>query len=350
MENKEQEGALVVLPATEVNPASLLEMAVKQDLDIVKLEKLMELQERFQKNQARRNYFEAMSLFQSLVPEITKSKLISFGNTKYKFAPLGEIDAQIKSAMNECGLSKRWELSYPDGNKIECRCVITHKDGHSENTIMQGIGDTSGNKNLIQQSASTITYLQRYTLIAALGLTTADEDNDAQGAQGDSKPTKNEAPAQQDNRPWLNENSKEWQEVEAKLRSNEWTMDDAKKAYKINKNHAPVLQEMIGKPKQSAPVEKNQEPVSTNKEEPSKAEVKKEATKGKPKLTAEDKAEWEQLTKAGSRFVKGEVSENARIYNNNVTAISVKGVPLTMVESAYELDADVRAHYESIKK
>ena len=39
--------------------------------------------------------------------------------------------------------------------------------------------DTSGKKNEIQSRGSTITYLQRYTLIGALGLTTADEDIDA---------------------------------------------------------------------------------------------------------------------------------------------------------------------------
>ena len=41
--------------------------------------------------------------------------------------------------------------------------------------------DTSGAKNDIQQKGSTQTYLQRYTLIGALGLTTADEDNDGKG-------------------------------------------------------------------------------------------------------------------------------------------------------------------------
>ncbi len=38
--------------------------------------------------------------------------------------------------------------------------------------------DASGSKNDIQQKGSTQTYLQRYTLIGALGLSTADEDVD----------------------------------------------------------------------------------------------------------------------------------------------------------------------------
>lgn len=44
---------------------------------------------------------------------------------------------------------------------------------------MTSYPDNSGSKNLIQQNASATTYLMRYTLIMALGLTTADEDIDA---------------------------------------------------------------------------------------------------------------------------------------------------------------------------
>ena len=47
--------------------------------------------------------------------------------------------------------------------------------------------DDSGQKNQIQQTASTHTYLQRYTLIGALGLSSADEDIDGRGQQT-SKP------------------------------------------------------------------------------------------------------------------------------------------------------------------
>lgn len=43
---------------------------------------------------------------------------------------------------------------------------------------MRAPSDLSGNKNAIQAIGSTTTYLMRYTLIAAFGLTTADEDND----------------------------------------------------------------------------------------------------------------------------------------------------------------------------
>lgn len=62
-------------------------------------------------------------------------------------------------------------------------CIISHVDGHDESTTMSAEADTSGNKNAIQSRGSSVTYLQRYTLIGALGISTADEDVDGQGTK-----------------------------------------------------------------------------------------------------------------------------------------------------------------------
>lgn len=162
---------------TEATPSALLELAVQQNLDIDKLEKLMAMQERWQAGQARKAFLNAITEFQSSCPELSKSKTVSFSNTKYKYAPLGEIAGIIKKPMKNSGLSHRWEID-DKGDKIACTCIISHVDGHSEKTIMSANKDASGGKNEIQQRGSSITYLQRYSLIAALGISTADEDTD----------------------------------------------------------------------------------------------------------------------------------------------------------------------------
>ncbi len=43
---------------------------------------------------------------------------------------------------------------------------------------MSASPDTSGSKNSIQAIGSTVSYLQRYTLFAILGLASTDQDND----------------------------------------------------------------------------------------------------------------------------------------------------------------------------
>jgi len=161
----------------ESNPSNFLELAIKQGLSIEHLERLMGLQERWQANQSRMAFLNAMAAFQSGCPILEKTKKVAFGNTKYSYAPLGEIAQTLKTVLFNNGLSFRWEMQDKE-DSIVCTCIISHIAGHSEQSTMSAKKDTSGNKNEIQSRGSTITYLQRYTLIAALGISTADEDID----------------------------------------------------------------------------------------------------------------------------------------------------------------------------
>lgn len=173
-------------PSTTGNPAGLLAMAVEKGLPLEQMKELMDLQERWERKEAKKAFFDALSKFQTMVPSIKKNRTARInsqkGNYSYKFADLGNIGAQIKKALHECGLSYRWEFK-DNGTMMKVTCILSHRDGHSETTEMEAGLDNSGYKNDIQQKGSSHTYLQRYTLIGALGLTTADEDNDAIGHQ-----------------------------------------------------------------------------------------------------------------------------------------------------------------------
>lgn len=168
-----------------VSPSKLIELAISKDADVDKLEKLMALQERWDSTQAKKTFLSAKAKFQGKCPELTKSKKVSFqnstgGKTEYNYIPLSEITKQTKKLLSECGLSYEWKTQDED-NKITISCILSHVDGHSEaNTMSAGL-DSSGKKNAIQQRGSTVTYLQRYTLIGALGISSADHDVD--GAQ-----------------------------------------------------------------------------------------------------------------------------------------------------------------------
>jgi hypothetical protein len=167
-------------------PIMLLEKAIGAGLAIEQLEKLMDMQERWEKKEARKSFLDALSKFQTLVPDLKKGKTANIrtkdgGNVSYKYADLGAIANAIKVQLNDCGLSYRWEFMEVNG-EMTVTCLVSHRDGHTETTSMKGEKDSSGAKNSIQQKGSTHTYLQRYTLIGALGLTTADSDNDGKSA------------------------------------------------------------------------------------------------------------------------------------------------------------------------
>lgn len=172
-----------------MTPADLLRIAVENNADLDRLEKLMQLQERWEANEARKAFVTAMAAFKREPVEIYKRKQVGYKTREgdfvgYKHAELSDVTAAIAPAMAKHGLSFDWDIHQTSG-LITVDCVVTHVMGHSRMVTMSGAPDNSGKKNAIQQAASTITYLQRYTLLAATGMSTKDDDDDdAGGADG----------------------------------------------------------------------------------------------------------------------------------------------------------------------
>lgn len=170
--------------AVAVSPAHMLQIAVERGADIDQLQKLMELHERWEKNQARKSFDAAISAAKSKIKPIIKRREVDFtsakGRTHYMYEDLAQIASEVDPILAEFGLSYRYRSSQ-EGNKLTVTCVIAHRDGHSEETTLSAAYDESGNKNSIQAIGSTTTYLQRYTLKLALGLAAA-KDDDAQKA------------------------------------------------------------------------------------------------------------------------------------------------------------------------
>lgn len=180
MENNQQlvkQDEQAVIPAS---PSHLLELAISKDLDVEKLRELMQLQKEWQADRAKEEFFKALAQFQALAPELRKSRQVNFKDVHYSYASLGDITRQIRQPLEKVGLAYRWEIT-DTMEEIKVTCLISHSGGHTEKTTMTAKPDVTGSKNPIQARGSTITYLQRYTLIGALGLSTADADVD--GAQ-----------------------------------------------------------------------------------------------------------------------------------------------------------------------
>lgn len=172
-------GALVAKPA--ITPMQMLQIAVEQGADLDKLTKLMDLQERWEASQARKAFVAALTAFKADPPKIIKDKHVSYqtqkGITEYDHATLDQVCEIVGKALAEHGLSHTWEVKQNDNAAVEVTCVLTHAQGHSERVTLRGMPDDSGGKNPIQGIGSTVTYLQRYSLLAATGLAAA-EDTD----------------------------------------------------------------------------------------------------------------------------------------------------------------------------
>lgn len=169
------EPAAVPAPMT---PMEMLDRAVSNGASIETLEKLMGLQERWEKNSARKAFDTAIAEAKASIPVIAKK---STGHNNKKFADFAAIARIVDPVLSRHGLSYRFRTSQSEG-LISVTCVLSHRDGHSEETTLCGPADASGSKNAIQAIGSTLTYLQRYSLTQALGLA-ASEDTDAATAE-----------------------------------------------------------------------------------------------------------------------------------------------------------------------
>jgi len=176
---KKKETAIV---AQSASPMAALEMALNHDLDIDKLSKILDLQERYEKMEAKKAYTQAMADFKADPPKINKDKTVAFNQTKYSHASLGNVTEQINKGLAEHGLTAAWKTKQ-EQTMITVTCTITHKMGYGESTSLTAGADNSGKKNSIQALGSTISYLQRYTILSLTGLATHDMDDDGHKAE-----------------------------------------------------------------------------------------------------------------------------------------------------------------------
>ncbi len=171
----------------------MLQVAVEQNADLDKLQKLMDLQERWEANEARKAYVTAMAAFKKDAPEIVKDTHVSFRNragdvTEYDHATLDQVSNVIGKALAKHGLAHSWKMNQTENGRITVLCIITHELGHSEQVSLPAMPDTSGGKNAIQATSSAVTYLERITLLAATGLAAAGQDDDGAASGSESVP------------------------------------------------------------------------------------------------------------------------------------------------------------------
>lgn len=159
------------------SPVELLLQVADSGMDIEKLDRLLELQAKYDAMEAKKAYTKAMAEFKAMPLRITKDKDNKQYNSKY--TTLGNLVNTTTPLMSKVGLSHKWIID--QSQQISVSCVVTHNLGHSETTTMSAPPDGSGSKNPIQQIKSTITYLKSATFESAMGLASSDANFDDDG-------------------------------------------------------------------------------------------------------------------------------------------------------------------------
>lgn len=169
------------LPPVIVTPFEMLNNAIAKGATPETLTQLMALHERWEANNARKAFDNAMADAKAEIPVIQKNREVDFtsakGRTNYRHEDLAEIARTVNPILAKHGLSYRYKTSSAPSEPVTVTCIVSHRDGYSEETTLSAGRDDSGNKNSIQAVGSTLTYLQRMTLKAALGIAASDDDD-----------------------------------------------------------------------------------------------------------------------------------------------------------------------------
>ena len=169
--------ALASVPQA-AGPLAAAMQALQAGMTIEQMQGLMGLQKDWEANEARKSYVADMAVFKLNPPQILKDKEVAYAGTQFMHATLGGVTAAVVAALAQNGFSHSWSTMQRDDGQVFVTCILTHRLGHSESTTLNSSPDQSGKKNNIQALASTVSYLQRYTLLAACGLATMDMGSD----------------------------------------------------------------------------------------------------------------------------------------------------------------------------
>lgn len=173
------------LPAVSESAAilSVIERAARDpQVDIDKMERLMAMHERMLARQAKAAYNDALAQLQPKLPVVSERGGITnaAGKVQSKYALWEDVVTTISPMLSEHGFALSFRVSR-DGDRQNVTGILSHRDGHSEETTLSLPLDMSGSKNAVQGVGSTVSYGKRYTTQALLNIVSGDQDNDGNG-------------------------------------------------------------------------------------------------------------------------------------------------------------------------
>lgn len=173
-------------PAGSMTPMEMAYQLIQNGADLGSVKEMLAMSKDLAADAARRAFDAAVSEAKAEIPIVGKN---AKGHNSKRYADFSAYATALRPILATHGLSYRFRTEQTD--RITVTCVLSHKDGHSEENSLSGPADGSGSKNAIQAIGSTLTYLQRYTLVQALGLA-ASEDDDGKVSDETSGPISEE--------------------------------------------------------------------------------------------------------------------------------------------------------------
>lgn len=155
-------------------PMELIDKAIETG-NVESLERLMDLQERWEASQARKAFFAAMAQFQGQCPGIgTRGQA-----DRYKYARLEDIMTVITPLLSQNGLNITFNTEQSE-NALTVTTHVHHVGGHTQSTTFAVPVPEIRGTNETQKMGAANSYARRYGIVNALNLRIMGEDNDGQ--------------------------------------------------------------------------------------------------------------------------------------------------------------------------
>jgi hypothetical protein len=167
--------------------AVIARAAADPNVDIDKLERLLAAQERVQASKAKEHYVAAKLAMRPHLPEITMKGKITIKKEgriiqETPFARFEDIHEAVTPILTEYGFDLSFRNGMAPDGKVRVTTILTHVDGHSEETYFDLPHDSSGSKNAVQAIGSSTSYAKRYGALSILNIRVCGEDDNADTA------------------------------------------------------------------------------------------------------------------------------------------------------------------------
>lgn len=174
----------------ESSPAGMMLAAMSRGASLEQVEKMMDLQERWERREAEKAFRDAFAAFRGENIIIPKTKEVDRGRGgSFMQAEYDEVCRRLSPALSKHGLSFRHDQKFgsrkwtTDGVESDVpwvfvTCHLEHKAGHAEKLDLEGPpGDLAVNSPA-QNMQVTASYLKRQSLLAITGTATGGEDDE----------------------------------------------------------------------------------------------------------------------------------------------------------------------------
>lgn len=179
LESKQMVNKNESLPTSQVNASfmsAIQELMLRRDLDLDRMDKYLDIQERILNKKAETEFNIALSEMQPKLPIIKRATK----GQNNKYASHEDIMVKYLPILSPYGFSLSFDRkTIPEG--IIIIGTLAHKGGHKNTVDLPLPLDTSGNKNNVQAVGSTIKYGMRYAIQMLLNVVTANDPDDDDG-------------------------------------------------------------------------------------------------------------------------------------------------------------------------